>query len=41
MARGNQATISIDSCTELSKTELFPVINVKEKIVFPFHVLVS
>ena len=36
-ARGNQATISIDSCTELSKTQLFPVINVKEKIAFPFH----
>ena len=29
-ARSNQASISINSCTELSKTQLFPVINLKE-----------
>ena len=36
-ARSNQASISINSCSiELSKTKLFPVINVKEKLFFLF-----
>ena len=38
-ARSNQASISINSCTELSKTQLFPVIIIKEKIIFPFYVM--
>ena len=38
-ARSNQASISINSCTELSKTQLFPVIIIKEKISFPFYVM--
>ena len=38
-ARSNQASISINSCTELSKTQLFPVIIIKEKIIFPFYVI--
>ena len=33
-------SISINSCSiELSKTKLFPVINVKEKIIFPFYIM--
>ena len=39
-ARSNQASISINSCiTELSKTKLFPVINVKGKILLPFYIM--
>ena len=38
--RSNQASISINSYTELSKAQLFLVINVKEKIIFPSHVMV-
>ena len=37
--RSNQASISINSYTELSKTQLFPVNNVKEKNIFPFYVV--
>ena len=37
-ARSNQTFISIDSCTELSKTQLFPVIKVKENF-FLFFIL--
>ena len=36
--RSNQASISINSCTELSKTLLFPVSIVKQSIKFyTFH----
>ena len=36
---GNQASISITSCTELSKTQLFLVIKVKEKIILLFYIV--
>ena len=39
-ARSNQASISINSCSiGLSKTKLFPMLNVKEKIIFPFYIM--
>ena len=39
-ARSNQASISINSSSiELSKTKLFPVTNVKQKILFPFYIM--
>ena len=38
-ARSNQTFISIDSCTELSKTQLFPVIKVKENFFFVFYII--
>ena len=36
--RSNQASISINSCTELSKTQLFPVIIIKE-FFFLFYIM--
>ena len=35
----NQASISINSFTELSETQLFLVIKVKEKIILPFYIM--
>ena len=36
----NYTSISISSCSiELSKAKLFPVIKVKEKILFPFYIM--
>ena len=37
--KSNQVSILINSCTELSKTQLFPEINIKKKIIFPLYVL--
>ena len=37
--RSNQASIFTNSCTDLSKTQLFLVINIKEKIIFLFYII--
>ena len=39
-AKSNQASISVNSCSiELSKTKLFSMIKVKEKIIFSFYIM--